>query len=137
MGERVLPGVLSEVSVHTPALLFTADAAGRVDSVNARWAAFIGTQAAELLGSGWIRFVHPDDVARVLSVWSQRLADGEPFATQTGASGGAMERTAGWRFTPRRNATPPAGSRAGSDRAPMSTLSTVRSKRWTFSLKAV
>lgn len=80
--DYVVPGMLREISINTPALLFTADASGRVDSVNARWTAFIGAGADELLGSGWTRFVHPDDLPRVAADWSLQMVSGEPFVSQ-------------------------------------------------------
>jgi len=80
--EPAVPGMLREISINTPALLFTTDAAGRVDSVNARWTSFIGAAADELLGSGWTTFVHPEDVSRVVAEWSRNLAGGEPYRSQ-------------------------------------------------------
>jgi PAS domain S-box-containing protein len=80
--ERVPPGTLREISINTPALLFTADATGSVDSVNARWTSFIGAGADELLGSGWTRFVHHDDLPRVAEEWKLHLHSGEPFCSQ-------------------------------------------------------
>jgi PAS domain S-box-containing protein len=67
---------------HTPALLFTTDAKGRADSVNARWTTFIGAPAEALLGAGWTSFVHPDDLPRVLEEWSRHVLDGTPFVSQ-------------------------------------------------------
>jgi PAS domain S-box-containing protein len=78
----VFPGMLREISMHTPALLFTTDAKGRVDSVNARWTAFIGAPAEDLLGNGWTTFVHADDLPRVQRQWSEHLAAGTPYVSQ-------------------------------------------------------
>jgi len=75
-------GVLRDLTAHTPALLFTADPAGRIDSINARWNEFIGEAADELLGTGWTRFIHPDDVAHVVDDWSKNVQRGEPYKGQ-------------------------------------------------------
>ena len=80
--ERILPGTLREISINTPALLFTTDAAGRVDSVNARWTTFVGAAAGELLGGGWTKFVHPDELARILDELAAHLVSGEPYISQ-------------------------------------------------------
>jgi PAS domain S-box-containing protein len=73
---------LAELTMHTPALLFTADAGGSFDSINARWNEFIGEAADELLGTGWKRFIHPDDATRVAAEWSRNVASGEPYNGQ-------------------------------------------------------
>lgn len=73
---------LQELTTHTPALLFTADSAGQFDSINARWTEFIGEAADELLGSGWTRFVHPDDTHRAITSWAASVASGEPYEHQ-------------------------------------------------------
>jgi PAS domain S-box-containing protein len=75
-------GTLREISINTPALLFTADQTGSVDSVNARWTTFIGVGADALLGSGWTRFVHRDDLPRFAGEWSAHVDSGEPFVSQ-------------------------------------------------------
>jgi PAS domain S-box-containing protein len=80
--EQRVPGVLREISANTPALLFTADPTGKVDSVNARWTSFIGTGAGELLGSGWTQFVHAEDLTRVVDDWSRHLVSGESYVSQ-------------------------------------------------------
>ncbi|HTV73235.1 MAG TPA: SpoIIE family protein phosphatase [Candidatus Acidoferrales bacterium] len=74
--------VLRELSIHTPALLFTADPRGEVDSINARWNMFVGVAADELLGSGWTRFIHPEDLPRIRADWLRHLNSGEPYASQ-------------------------------------------------------
>jgi len=63
----------------SPALLFTADAAGSVDFVNARWTEVTGADASAMLGAGWAAFVHPDDRARVLAAWADAMREGTPF----------------------------------------------------------
>ncbi len=60
----------------TPALLFTLDAGGALDSVNRRWSELTGVPAEEFLAGGWQRFVHPDDLERITAGW--------PAARETG-----------------------------------------------------
>lgn len=76
------PSHAQDIANHAPALLFITDADGAFRSVNARWNAFIGAQADQLLGFGWKNFVHPQDLSRVCEEWSLHLSDGEKFVSQ-------------------------------------------------------
>ena len=48
-----------------------------------QWVAFTGQTAEEMLGVGWAKAVHPDDVARVTADWEQALARGQPFFSES------------------------------------------------------
>ena len=43
------------------------------------WMAFTGQGAEEMLGAGWAKAVHPDDVAQAALRWSTAVARDEPF----------------------------------------------------------
>jgi len=66
----------------TPALLFTADARGRIDFVNELWADLLGCDAASLLDTGWIGFVYPEDVPGIVEDLNAHLLSGDPYTAQ-------------------------------------------------------
>jgi PAS domain S-box-containing protein len=70
---------LEDIGRLAPALLFMADAHGRIEFVNARWAEFLGVPAGALLGRKWIPFVHPDDLRGVVRAWGASVRTGMPF----------------------------------------------------------
>jgi PAS domain S-box-containing protein len=65
-----------------PQKLFTADAAGAINFVNPAWVEYLGRPVAEITGSLWLAFLHPDDRAATLERWQQCVASGEPFEHQ-------------------------------------------------------
>ncbi|WP_419897562.1 bifunctional diguanylate cyclase/phosphodiesterase [Roseomonas sp. USHLN139] len=62
----------------SPQIAWTADAEGMVLSVGPRWQSLIGMRPQEALGDGWIRALHPDDVAQTLRAWGVSLRSGAP-----------------------------------------------------------
>ncbi|QJE02204.1 PAS domain S-box protein [Massilia forsythiae] len=56
-----------------PQMVWSTDADGVNDYVNGRWQEFTGIPAAELLGDGWQRAIHPDDLPGVLRAWRAAL----------------------------------------------------------------
>ena len=43
------------------------------------WMAFTGQTAEEMLGAGWAKVVHPDDVTQAAAVWNEAVAQGKTF----------------------------------------------------------
>ena len=71
-----------------PHIIWSADAAGRIDYLSNQWrGATVSTEA--LLGGGWIEAVHPDDRARANAAWKRSVATGDPYEIEmrAGASG--------------------------------------------------
>jgi PAS domain S-box-containing protein len=62
-----------------PQHVWTADASGDLTSVNQRVLDYFATTEERILGSGWISFVHPDDVARSTTRWHESLEDGNEY----------------------------------------------------------
>jgi PAS domain S-box-containing protein len=62
--------------------LFTADAAGRLDFVNERWAELTGVLTNSLLGDAWTACVHPYDQPSVSALWGEHILNREPFDIQ-------------------------------------------------------
>jgi PAS domain S-box-containing protein len=56
-----------------PQHVWTADVAGELISVNLRVLEYFGVTEEQVLGSGWQRFVHPDDLEPVLRRWTDSL----------------------------------------------------------------
>jgi PAS domain S-box-containing protein len=69
--------------VHaTPALLHSARPDGYVDFVNKGWLEFVGLSSKEMVGWGWTKCFHPDDVNEYVAKWRAALASGEPFQAE-------------------------------------------------------
>lgn len=66
----------------SPALLWTADATGRLDWVNERSLTFTGRPLQDELNWGWVELVHPDDREGYLSIFRQAVANCLPFSTE-------------------------------------------------------
>jgi len=62
-----------------PQLVWSADASGLTDYVNARWTEFTGVPLERIGGKGWVDVVHPDDLPALFSAWRNSLATGEPY----------------------------------------------------------
>ena len=57
---------LAEIS---PVGIFWTDAQGRTTNTNQRWCQITGLSAAEALGDGWLRAVHPEDREKLVQTW--------------------------------------------------------------------
>jgi PAS domain S-box-containing protein len=67
----------SRVVDALPGLVWTALSDGRVDFVNRRWCDYTGAGVDEVLGQGWQRAVHPDDLPELLERWRNMPAAGD------------------------------------------------------------
>jgi PAS domain S-box-containing protein len=65
-----------------PQQIWTAAANGQLDFVNDRVTTFFGTTSAEILGGGWQRFVHPDDLPSALERWGMSLQSGDVYEVE-------------------------------------------------------
>ncbi|MBW3618397.1 MAG: PAS domain S-box protein, partial [Proteobacteria bacterium] len=57
-----------------PAFVWFADWDGAVTYHNARWYAYSGLTEAESVGPGWLRTLHPDDLAQTAAAWEEARA---------------------------------------------------------------
>jgi PAS domain S-box-containing protein len=73
---------LRHVIETIPALVLSACPDGSVDFVNRRWVDFTGLEAKTLLGQGWQKVLHPDDLDRFVEEWRVARAAGEPFENE-------------------------------------------------------
>lgn len=58
-----------------PQIVWTADAAGILNYTNKRWREYSGSNVP----SEWSHYVHPDDAARVSSIWQHSIETGEDY----------------------------------------------------------
>src|SRR2546421_6831887 len=74
---------------------------GAVDFVNQSWLDYLGCSREEILGWGWMKTVHPEDVDKLLNNWEEALAAGEPLEME------ARFRRSGWKYLGVLEPTPP------------------------------
>jgi two-component system CheB/CheR fusion protein len=94
------------LSESTPALLWRATTDGRLDYLSPRAAEYCGTSIDALLGHGYVAFMHPDDVAHKLRLWTHARETGQPFEAEYRLRG--VDGTYRWQLTralPARDAT--------------------------------
>ncbi len=56
-----------------PEIVFSTDAEGRADYVNQRWHEYTGLPLEETIGYGWLKALHPHDVATIKQPWQSAL----------------------------------------------------------------
>ena len=66
-----------------PALIFIADAERRTSWVNDSFVSFSGLPSGQLVGRGWMRTVHPDDMARAREGTAASWRRGRPYVAET------------------------------------------------------
>ncbi len=64
------------LAAGAPAAVFEADARGRLVYANRYWEGLVGLTIEEILGQGWVRMVHPDDIERVSETWREAVETG-------------------------------------------------------------
>jgi len=62
-----------------PVQVWTATPEGALDYVSERTAAALGQSRERVVGEGWLRVLHPDDVSTTVERWRRSLATGEPY----------------------------------------------------------
>ncbi len=62
-----------------PQVPWTADPEGMILDASQRWESLTGLTIQESLGTGWIRALHPDDVAPTSRAWTEARRTGNPF----------------------------------------------------------
>jgi len=65
-----------------PQIPWTADPQGNIVDASSRWYEYTGVSLEKGLGSGWMKALHPDDVAPALQRWQHSVATGQPFDTE-------------------------------------------------------
>jgi hypothetical protein len=65
-----------------PNQVWTASADGQLDWVNERATEYAGVGSDALLGNGWARMVHPDDLPAAARAWAQAIHTGTLYQTE-------------------------------------------------------
>jgi len=62
-----------------PQIVWTADAQGISEYINASWGAYTGMSPRIGTGEGWVAVVHPDDQPGMFAEWTESLRERRPF----------------------------------------------------------
>lgn len=65
-----------------PQQVWTANSAGEIVFVNQRVLDYFGAPLAEVVGSGWTNFVHPDDLPDAAAKWAHALASATRYEAE-------------------------------------------------------
>ena len=65
-----------------PEMLWSATPNGAIDYCNARLLDYTGFAAGEVIGLGWTKLLHPDDVDRAAREWMSCVASGAPYRVE-------------------------------------------------------
>ncbi len=76
---------LRRMTETIPEMLWSATAEGAIDYCNTRVLDYTGFSAEELMGDGWIKLVHIDDVHQATRLWSYCVATGAPYRVEVRA----------------------------------------------------
>jgi PAS domain S-box-containing protein len=89
---------LRQMTETIPEMLWSATAEGTIDYCNARVLDYTGFSAEEIMGSGWTKLLHPDDVERTARTWRSCVATGAPYRVEI-RTFHAADRTYRWCVT--------------------------------------
>jgi PAS domain S-box-containing protein len=70
---------LRQLTETIPEMLWSATPEGMIDYCNARVLDYTGFSAEEVMGGGWIKLLHPDDIAETTRVWTSCVRTGAPY----------------------------------------------------------
>jgi len=62
-----------------PQMIWSAGPDGVCDYLNGRWSEFSGVPEADLIGNGWVKIIHPDDLPGLQAAWAHSVATGAPY----------------------------------------------------------
>jgi PAS domain S-box-containing protein len=65
-----------------PVHVWSATPDGLLDFVSERTREYLGKPLEDLLGTGWLSALHPDDVERSAKRWAQSIGSGEPYEVE-------------------------------------------------------
>ncbi len=73
---------LRQMTETIPVMLWSATADGAIDYCNARLLDYTGFSAEAVMGSGWTKALHPDDVEQTARVWISCVTTGAPYRVE-------------------------------------------------------
>ena len=65
-----------------PAIIWMSTNTGENIYCNQRYPEYLGVDAAETMGFGWKRFIHPDYLEKTEAIWKRSLETGEPYTDE-------------------------------------------------------
>jgi PAS domain S-box-containing protein len=65
-----------------PNQVWTTTGNGRISYVNRQVCEFFGCEAKELIGYGWHRFIHPDDLSKCVTAWHHAIVSRKEYVTE-------------------------------------------------------
>lgn len=73
---------LRQMTETIPEMLWSATSDGAIDYCNARLLDYTGCSAEAVMGSGWTKALHPDDVEQTARVWISCVTTGAPYRVE-------------------------------------------------------
>ena len=73
---------LREMTETIPEMLWSATSDGAIDYCNTRLLDYTGFSAQEIMGNGWTKFLHPEDVDGAARMWLSCVATGAPYRVE-------------------------------------------------------
>ncbi len=73
---------LRQLTETIPEMLWSATPEGVIDYCNARVLDYTGFSAEEIMGGGWMKLLHPDDIAETTRVWMSCVRTGTPYRVE-------------------------------------------------------
>ena len=73
---------LRQMTETIPEMLWSATSDGAIDYCNARLLDYTGFSAEAVMGSGWTKALHPDDVEQTARVWISCVTTGAPYRVE-------------------------------------------------------
>jgi PAS domain S-box-containing protein len=70
------------LALQAPVGIYLADAAGHCTFVNQHWCEIAGADPEDVLGSEWKRFIHPDDIQRLMEAWATSVRNNQQFSLE-------------------------------------------------------
>jgi diguanylate cyclase (GGDEF)-like protein/PAS domain S-box-containing protein len=65
-----------------PHIIWSCGPDGATDFISDQWSHHYDGDRSELLGSGWMNFVHPDDLDEAIATWNSAVATCEPYQSR-------------------------------------------------------
>lgn len=91
LAERCASERLRLLAAVVEVFVWSAEPNGEMDYLNEEGASYLGGDLKrDILGNGWVQYLHPDDISRVQGRWQESLRTGAPheaemrFRSQTG-----------------------------------------------------
>jgi len=73
---------LRRLTETIPEMLWSATPEGMIDYCNARVLDYTGFSAEEIMGGGWMKLLHPDDIDETTRVWMSCVRTGAPYRVE-------------------------------------------------------